>query len=280
MGVIWGTNSLTVCLLYVVYTWPDIVLKRAAHAGSVCRNSSPCSESVPNLASPLLLQWPLGQSAAKHPGCRSWLVCGPPPRRLTVQVDLLEYVANLETRGIPLSTAVLVVMEQGAERLAKQRRDTLDRSPRGEQMRWERGSAGNGWKGSLRPPLPFDPPSSPRWPLTFYPQLLWCGSGWWCPTNASLNHCVSVGETATRHLLPPTRGRPQLLLPSCFPFGFLYPCPLLLLAGLLAAGCLELMEAHGLTSAGGIGSIKEDKKGKGKTIKKRQQRKKNKGERF
>lgn len=134
--------------VYIQYmcasTWPDIVLKRAAHVGLVCRNNSPCSESVPSPASPWSPQWPRGQSTAKHPGYRNWLAYGRPPRRLTVQGDLLECGASLVTRDIPWSTAVLVVMERGAERPEGRKRDTRGQSPAGEQRRWERGSAGNG----------------------------------------------------------------------------------------------------------------------------------------
>lgn len=125
------------------FTWPDIVLKTVARIGLVCRNSSPCSESAPSPASPWWRRWRLGRSAAKHPVCRNWSASGQPPHRLAVRGGLLECEANLETRDIPLSTAVLVAMERGAELPAGQRTRTRGRIPGGEQRRWERGSAGN-----------------------------------------------------------------------------------------------------------------------------------------
>lgn len=163
--------------IYHAHTWQDIVPMRAAHVGLACRNSSTCSVPVPSLASPRLLQRPHGQSTAKHPGCRSWLACGQPPRRLTVQGGLLECVMSLETMDIPWSTVVLVVMEQGAEQPAGQRRHTQGQSPGGEQRKWERAGAGNEWKGSSKSPLPSDPPSFSHQSPLFYPHPLRCGSG-------------------------------------------------------------------------------------------------------
>lgn len=254
----WSNPLISWCILYIL-TWLDIVQKRAVHVGLVCHSNLPCSEWVPNLASPWLLQWPPGQSAAKHPVYRSLLACGRPPHRLTVQEDLLKCAANLETRDIPWSTAVLVVMVRDAEQPEGRRIDTRGRIPGGEQTKQVRGSAGNGWRWSSKPLLPSAPPFFPHCSPLFYLCSLWCESGWLCPTNARLNHCTSEGGSVSHHRLRPSLGRLQLLLPSCPP-DFLYPYPHHLPpAKLQGANFPGLMEAHGLTSAGEIGSVTEDR---------------------